>query len=584
MKGRRVVVKLFFLTSFVFIVLFLLMSVGQLLFFEDFYKHREFKALRANTTAFAEEYESKKDDAERIGVVSHFMNQNEAQIAVLDRNGNYLFDNPFKIDITLANGQVIAIPLYMYPHSEDLLHAGLKVGDTISVTGLFQYEGNEELFYSTQITKNHGAAISRKAEHSLTSMQKLTGKISYIVLPRVDQWNIREGVLNFAITGNFPLTNAELRTLESGHTITKEWVEFWSNAENLILLHPIMQNDTLLSIVLVVSSVAELEATYASLKIYYLYFGFIGIILIVFLSIFYSRIVAKPLLSINDMAIRLERMDFTATKPLQRKDEFGVLSRNLNSLALKLGAALLKLRAMNSQLQSDIELKEEVERIQQAFISDISHELKTPLSIIRSYAEGLRDRVAEERRELYTETIIDECERMETLILNMLMLVRYDSAMNFFQPDEFHLLEIMERICRLMEARLSETHLRLTLQMKRDYMVYADPSLVERVMLNLSSNAIRYASPGSIITIRVEELTIGTIRISVQNQGTPIPEEHLNLIWDRFYQVTEGRNRNINGSGLGLAIVKQIVEEHGQTYGVSNTVNGVCFWFTLERV
>ncbi|MBB3111344.1 signal transduction histidine kinase [Paenibacillus phyllosphaerae] len=583
MKVKSVVVKLFLLTSSVFIVLFLLMSVGQLLFFEDFYKHQQFKALKENTREFAAQYQMKKGDTEMVDAISAFLNENKAQLVVVDRDGNYLFDNPFKIVIALADGTRITIPLYVYRHHDQLMTAGLKTGDTISVTGLFQYEGNKEIFYSTQIKKNDGAVISRKTEHSLTSMQVLTGRIVHFVLPRADQWNIREGILNFAVTGNFPLADAELQTLEAGNRVTKEWVEPWSNAENLILLHPIMEGRTLSSIVMVVSSVAELQTTYASLKIYYLYFGIGGILLILLLSVFYSRVVAKPLLTINDMAIRLEGMDFTAVQPLKRQDEFGLLSRNLSSLAVKLDAALTRLREMNSRLVSDIERKEELERIQRAFISDISHELKTPLSIIRSYAEGLRDGVAEERRDVYTDTIIDECERMETLILNMLLLMRHDSQMTLFQPEPIALTDLLERTCRLMNAQLTGKQHRCTIHAKPDISVVADPALMERVMLNLLSNAIRHADPGSEIAIQVDEHTPQGVRVNVANQGARIPDEHIQRVWDRFYQAAASRSRNVTGSGLGLAIVMQIVRDHGQTCGVYNTENGVVFWFTLER-
>jgi len=583
MKGFGVVVKLFMLTSSVFIILFLFMSLGQLLFFEQFYKKRQFEALKTSTEAFAEQYQFNKNDVDMVNVISKYLNENKAQIVVVDQEGNYLYDNPFKIVIALADGQTISIPLYVYRHSEQLMNAGLKVGDKISVTGLFQYEGNKEIFYSTRITKDDNAVISRRTEHSLTSLQVLTGEIMHIVLPQAGQWNIREGILNFAIIGNFPLTTSERHTLEAGKQITKEWTEPWSNAENLILLQPILQDGALASIVMVVSSVAELGTTYASLKIYYLYFGIGGIILIVILSMFYSRIVAKPLITLNEMAIRLERMDFSAIRPLQRKDEFGLLSQNLTSLANKLDAALSKLRNMNSQLLSDIERKEQIEQIQREFISDISHELKTPLSIIRSYAEGLRDRVAEEKRSMYTDIIIDECERMETLILNMLMLMRYDSEMSQFAPERFSLREFLERVCKLLEARLTGSNLHLALMIEHVDNVFADPALIERALLNLLSNAMRYAEPGSEITVRVEEIDEQTVRVSVENLGILIPEEHLDRVWDRFYQIAEGRSRNVNGSGLGLAIVKQIMIDHGQVCGVKNMQHGVVFWFTLER-
>ncbi|AOZ90959.1 sensor histidine kinase [Paenibacillus crassostreae] len=582
MNGKSVIVKLFTLTSSVFIVLFLLMYVGQLVFFEDFYKYRELKSLEKNTRAFADQYEKSTDELNRINALSAFLNDNKAQIVVVDKSGNYLFDNPFKIVITLENGQEITIPLYVYPHSGELENTGLKIGDTISVTGLFQYEGNKEIFYSTQITKNDGALISRRTEHSQTSMQVLTGRIVHIILPRADQWNIREGILNFAIIGNFPLADTELQMLESGEAITKEWTEPWSNAENLILLHPILEEGNLSSIAMVVSSVAELDTTYASLRIYYLYFGAGGILLILLLSVFYSKVVAKPLLKINDMAKRLERMDFSVITPLQCNDEFGMLSRNLTSLAGKLDVALSQLREMNSQLLSDIEQKEQLERIQHAFISDISHELKTPLSIIRSYAEGLRDRVAEDRKRLYTDTIIDECKRMEELILNMLMLMRYDSEMNLFHPEACSLKELLERVIRLMKEQLNGSELELVFKAEQNYIVYVDPVLVERIMLNLISNAIRHAYPESTITISVEEFSSQTVRVAVKNQGNSIAEEHMQRIWDRFYQVAESRSRNMSGSGLGLAIVKQIVNDHGQSCGSCNTDEGVVFWFTLE--
>lgn len=230
-----------------------------------------------------------------------------------------------------------------------------------------------------------------------------------------------------------------------------------------------------------------------------------------------------------------------------------------------------------------MEYKSKMEELQKRFVSDASHELKTPISVVKGYAEGLLDQIAENKRERYIRTILREADRMEKLVLDMLELTRLEAGAVKLHGELFSVnqlaLESMEKMEQLAKAKRME----IQIQGDRNVQAWADPEKIEQVLLNYLSNAIRNGTEGSPIQILIQhDVQKQNVCISVENEGPSIAEHELSLIWDRFYREEDARSRQAGGTGLGLSIVKEIIQLHQQTYGVLNTPNGVRFYFTLN--
>jgi signal transduction histidine kinase len=271
--------------------------------------------------------------------------------------------------------------------------------------------------------------------------------------------------------------------------------------------------------------------------------------------------------------------------PIQSKDELGSLSESLVSLSSNLDRTLKELQLTNEKLVLEMEYKSRMEELQKRFVSDASHELKTPISVVKGYAEGLLDQIVENKRERYIRTILREADRMEKLLLDMLELTRLEAGavklhMESFTADQL-VAECVEKMRQLSKAK----QMKFEVQGDREVHAWADAEKMQQVLLNYVSNTIRNGNEGSTIRMDIRyDREHEQVYISVENEGPSIAEHELIRIWDRFYREEDARSRQAGGTGLGLSIVKEIIQLHQQSYGVANTPNGVRFYFTLQSL
>ena len=243
----------------------------------------------------------------------------------------------------------------------------------------------------------------------------------------------------------------------------------------------------------------------------------------------------------------------------------------------------MELKQANHELQADIALKEENQKRQQEFISNVSHELKTPIALIQGYAEGLAEGITddEESREFYCDVIIDEAKKMNRMVLSMISLNQIETGNNEMEYDHFDIVALLEGMIQSMKILLQQNDISLSFAHDQEIFVYADEYSVEQVVSNYLSNAIHYAKNEKKIDIKLTKKE-HVLRVSVFNTGDPIPQDSMEHIWDKFYKVDKARTREYGGTGIGLSIVKAIMESMGQEYGVQNHENGVEFWFEVE--
>ena len=247
------------------------------------------------------------------------------------------------------------------------------------------------------------------------------------------------------------------------------------------------------------------------------------------------------------------------------------------------------LETLEAQLHSDkneiarltkaLDYAHRAEENRRALVSGVAHELKTPLAVIHGYAEGLKERIAEDKRDKYLDTILAETERMDGLVLQMLDLSRLEAGKVKLARDTFDLGEMVREVFGKLELLAIQKNLELSYEMPENLIVIADRGRMEQVITNFASNAVRYTPPGGWIAVRVFSGEQGW-GMTVENKSRPFSPEQLSRVFDSFYRIDESRTGK--GTGLGLAIARSIVELHGGTCRVRNTGPGVEFGFTVS--
>ncbi|MDN5331508.1 MAG: two-component system, OmpR family, sensor histidine kinase VanS [Tepidanaerobacteraceae bacterium] len=292
----------------------------------------------------------------------------------------------------------------------------------------------------------------------------------------------------------------------------------------------------------------------------------------------------KPILKISQIAKRIANLDFSQKISVKTRDEIGQLSESINLLSEKLSKAIEELNEKNRRLKEDIDREKMLEKMRREFVSSVSHELKTPIFLIQGYAEALKENIAksEEKRNFYLDVIIEEAEKMDKLVKDLLELSQIEAGMVRINKVRFNLSKLISKITSKYEQIAGEKNVKLTLEAEENLQAFADPERIEQAIVNFINNALDHLDERKIVKIRAKRIE-GKIRVSVYNSGKPIPEESLGKIWDSFYKMDKSRSREFGGSGIGLAIVRAIMEAHGGTYGAKNTEGGVEFWIEIEE-
>lgn len=318
--------------------------------------------------------------------------------------------------------------------------------------------------------------------------------------------------------------------------------------------------------------------------------GGITIFISAIIALFVSKKFTEPILQLNDIANKMAKLDFSQKYRItDTDDEINELGININTMSDKLERTIIQLRENNIELEKDIEEKSKIDDMRKQFISDVSHELKTPIALIQGYAEGLIENVNtdEESRKFYAEVILDESNKMDSLVKQLLELMKLEYGKRDFTNQEFNVIELINEVIRKCKVMIEENAIQIELSPKESVYVYADDFYIEQVVTNYFTNAIKHCEEVNgkkEIKIEVEQNESNNkIRISVINTGVNIKEEDIEKIWGRFYKIDTSRNRQQGGSGIGLSIVKAIMNNYKNDYGVINREEGVEFYFELDK-
>ncbi|PER18539.1 two-component sensor histidine kinase [Bacillus cereus] len=612
---KGIVLKLFTLTTALCMLILATIFIGQTIFFKQYYANRKVEDIKVNLNSFEKNYLNYAGNAEEIQKLEQdFLRENNTWITTLDKNGNLKHADDFYFEVTIDRRQqksfgqqIFKIPLGNLVNIEEIDNKLSEqfLGQEIYFSGVRKEDSfipfsfslskqnlsgsnkplekafnekmsklNEEKKRAVeeQLVKEKKPAVQEQAAQELGVY--IGGRVTKVQLPDV------KGPVNpIYKNGIFLDSIKEFQTnllLKESKPIqyTTQTMDYEKNDIKYKLLIKPIEKDGSVTYIYAMASLQPVDEAVQMVQDYYIYIIAFVVVLIFLASFYYSKQIAKPLLKINDTTKKIAQLDFTEKIPITSKDEIGDLSKNINVLSNKLHSHI-------EQLEEDIEKERKLENTRKEFISGVSHELKTPLSIMKSCISILKDGVAEHKKEYYFQAMEREVDKMDTLILDMLELAKFESGTYKMKKDSFYIDTVIEDICEHLSVEIEKKELHVHKNIC-SFEVIANQGRIEQVIVNFITNAIRY-------TPNKEDIIISTIdekdriKVCIENKGTHIEEEQLDKIWDRFYRVDTARQRSQGGTGLGLAISKNILELHDAEYGVKNTEDGVLFYFYLPK-
>lgn len=373
--------------------------------------------------------------------------------------------------------------------------------------------------------------------------------------------------------------------LVSKKNMTIREVHDKSTGIKFMVLYGKLDNGYYMVIRLPISSIEES----AKLSNTFLYItGTCVIIISGIILLFISRRFTKPILELEDIAEKVSNLDFSKKYTIKNTDdEIDNLGKSINRMSRELEKTIKKLQEKNTDLEKDIEAKSKIDEMRKQFISDVSHELKTPIALIQGYAEGLKENINndEESREFYVDVIIDEANKMDILVKKLLELMKLEYQAMEFNNIDFDIVELINEVIRKSKVMLDEKDIEIRFDYNEKIIVKADEFYIEKVITNYLTNAIKYATEvngENYIEITIKEVE-DKIRINIFNTGEQISTQDISKIWNRFYKTDISRNREDGSTGIGLAFVKAIMNNYQNQYGVKNEKNGVRFYFELNK-
>ncbi|MCM3039516.1 HAMP domain-containing histidine kinase [Paenibacillus motobuensis] len=601
---QGIVLKLFLFTTGLCLFILAVIFIGQTVFFKQFYVHQKVKDVNAALQAYEQEYLNYAVDTQGTAKLEQdFYQKHNTWITTVDTQGNLKYTDDFNMEIRLEpsdesmfSNKTLKVPLYSFINVEDFssdnpfITPWIKEGEEIAMEGLIMngqpviqrmamhaYNLREEnQLENRQMVNKEGEVLNRT-----NAIQYREKYPTFLVKGTITKVRIPEGAGVSRYTNHLLLERIKAFQAD---LLYDDWQES-KNANQIvdygenhvdykIFVNRIQDRDGNPAYLFAMTSLQPVNEAAGMIKEYYVYIIIATMLLVVLASFYYSRQITRPLLRINRTTRQMADLDFSEKIPITTKDEIGDLSRNINELSERLHSHILR-------LEQDIEKEKQLENTRKEFISGVSHELKTPLSVIQSCLAIMKDGVASHKRDYYFQAMEDEVKRMDLLIVDMLELAKYESGTYTMEMDSFYIDAVIERVCAKLAPDIEAKQLHLDTSLK-PVKVLANERRIEQVIVNFLSNAIRYTPEQESILVSILE-DRDTVKICIENKGTRIPDEQLEKIWDRFYRGEPSRQRSAGGTGLGLAISKKILELHGVPYGAINTPEGVMFYFHLNK-
>ena len=299
------------------------------------------------------------------------------------------------------------------------------------------------------------------------------------------------------------------------------------------------------------------------------------IVVSIIAAFFYTIYMTTPIKKISRISKRMAALDFSGLCTVRRTDEIGVLADSLDTLSRKLSSALSELQSANQKLQADIDMERQLERQRVEFFSAASHELKTPITIIKGQLQGMLYQVGRYKdRETYLAQSLEVTDNLEKMVQELLTISRLDTPGYAFNPSPIHFDKLIQDRLIANEDLFMQRELTVEKDISPEVCISGDLQLLQKVVDNLLGNAAAYSPAGERIMVNVWQAD-EKAHLTIENTGVHIPDEDIPKLFEAFYRVDQSRNRQTGGTGLGLYIVKTILDLHGAAIKIENTAQGV---------
>lgn len=393
-------------------------------------------------------------------------------------------------------------------------------------------------------------------------------------------------------TSSNDITNLLLNHAYLNHKDRLEYYSFWNpltyildsyrnNTESLTVRGSV-EHDGIIHYIILEIPLATITEAVETLNGYTLNLSLILLSIGFFFIYVFSSTLSKPISSISQVAKNVANLDFSLKAPVRKtQDEINILAKNINFMADELENSISELKVANKILQSDNDLKQQIDDMRREFIANVSHELKTPLAIMQGYTEILKSDMTNIDRDFYFDVLLDENKHMSELVVKLLSVSKLEEN---FSKDQFQPLDLVE-LCSWIVVKNEKLNRDISIKFQSDIenaVVLAEKLRIEQVINNFISNAYNYASSNILVSVSKRN---NKFRVTISNDGASILNEDFEKIWNSFYRADKSRTRNEEKNfGLGLYIVKTIISEHDGEVGVYNTDDGVSFWFELCEI
>ncbi|MCR8642723.1 cell wall metabolism sensor histidine kinase WalK [Paenibacillus sp. N1-5-1-14] len=605
MRNRSITYKLFMWTMGLFIFAFIGFFVGQTYFFKYYYVKNKVIQINHQMENFAQAYEGSQQDDDAVNLlIEKFYERNHTYISILDSQGNIKLGEDYYIEMEykyalLNNGEVkvlpkdstLRIPLNNYISLKEVNNRQLYrliAGDYIVAAGIL----DQDSLYPYQILAH---SILTQFDWMNSELMKLLQDEQFAANPKNTTSPIEGHIRSIHLPKNQeelpPLTSLEqIKSIRYFQAIlvmgkykatdqlnTLDYVE--NGVTNKLFVKPIVKNGETTGYIFGMTYLQPVTEAVGMMRKYYLFGCLIAVVFVILLSFHFSRMIAAPLIRMKRVTQQMVEFHFNEKLPVTSKDEIGSLSGSINQLSDNLKSHIDQLEVANSKLQQDIDKERKLEKVRKEFVAGVSHELKTPLSVMKSCISMLQEGVAKHKSDYYLGALAGEVTYMNRIVTDMLELAKFESGTYKLSMTNFAIRPLVMKTSEKFIFQLEDKQLHFHVE-EVSPLVLGNSDRIEQVLVNLLSNAITYTPPGGTISVSFKQEG-KRIRVEVENEGSPITDEDLERIWDRFYRIDAARNSG--GTGLGLAIVKNILDLHHSTYGVRNTDHGVMVYFELDE-
>ncbi|HDX9707610.1 TPA: HAMP domain-containing histidine kinase [Bacillus thuringiensis] len=608
---KKIVYQLFSLTFLLCCIIIAIIFLGQMYVVKYLYIDKEKESVHKQLQNYDKYYAFHSQDEKKMKKIEEtYANQHGILIARLDKeanikrlsSGDYYIkvldkNDPTKISKFVFNN-IVNAKEHINPDFSILITSFInKVSDVAIMDGASKDPKRDIVFPTSMRIKGYDGSFNSSTYYQIRG-NSLVGSKEGSKFIKNDGSNILynlEGIIKEINMPNYTNPDA-VNTLYNNDIFAKRILKFqadwitdkvklqekgWKQNEVAIngiqyieTIKPIIKNGQVQEILYTLSSLQPLTKATDLMSDYYIYIILFVLFVSLIVCLYYSKIITKPLLKINEATKKIMKFEFKDKLPIKFKNEIGELSSNINLLSERMEGYI-------NQLKEDLEKEKRLEQTRKDFIAGVSHELKTPLSVMQISASMIQDGIAPEMNPYYWQAVEKEIEKMNVLIDEMLNLAKYESGTYQIQMEQVNIGNLIEKVEKNLKGQIKDKSIKIIKNIDK-VNVKGKENLLEQVVTNLFTNAIRYTDAKQTVAIDIKEGQ-NNVYIGFENKGSHIAEENLDKIWEQFYRVDKSRKRVCGGTGLGLAIVKNIFELHGAKYGVTNTKEGVLFYFLLEK-